>query len=315
MSNEIITLRDHTTGSVARILPEIGFNCYSFEVAEGSGRRELLWSDPGFATGHARPSGSGIPLLFPFAGRIQGTAFTFAGRTYELDPGDPLGNAIHGFVINRPWEVIDQSATQVVGQFQASKVEPQLLRHWPSDFRLRVSYELLGNTLTSEITVENPGSGPLPFWFGTHPYFRLPLGEQGTPADCTVTVPAARYWPLDKMLPTGEVAPVDAARDLRSGKPFADTQLDDVLTDLEFTAGRCVTQITDARSGRRLVMSFGPQFRECVVYNPPHREAICIEPYSGTPNAFQLEAAGRNPGLTVLKPGEVWTARIDISLE
>jgi len=62
----------------------IGFNCYSFEAATSDGPLELLWTAPDFLTGTGRPSGSGIPLLFPFAGRLRGTSFRFQGRTYHL---------------------------------------------------------------------------------------------------------------------------------------------------------------------------------------------------------------------------------------
>ena len=63
----------------------------------------------------------------PFAGRIGGAAYEFRGRRFELEPNDGLGNAIHGFVYNRPWRVVEQSALRVVGEFQASKVDRKIL--------------------------------------------------------------------------------------------------------------------------------------------------------------------------------------------
>jgi len=48
-----------------------------------------------------------------------------------------------------------------------------------------------------------------------------------------------------------------------------------------------------------------------VVYNPPHREAFCIEPYTCVPDPFALEARG----LRVLAPGEQFQARIDIEVD
>ena len=95
---------------MCRILPGLGFNCYSFLAADGvRPARSSVGERADFAAGSAKPPHSGIPLMFPFAGRIRGTSFRFEGQRYELEAGDGLGNAIHGFVMTRPWRVIQQS--------------------------------------------------------------------------------------------------------------------------------------------------------------------------------------------------------------
>lgn len=312
MSLEIVELRDATTGASARILPGVGFNCFSFRPGAAGESFEALWSDPQFTTGKTRPSHSGIPLLFPFPGRLRGASFEFEGRTFPLTAGDPLGNAIHGFVIGRPWRVIDQEPTRAVGEFQASVDDPSLLAAWPADFRIRVSYELIGHALASQIDIDNPGAGPLPFGFGTHPYFRVPLGASGDAGACVITVPAAEIWPLADMLPTGERAPVAGAYRLCDGRPFSAAKFDDVFTGLSYTGGRAVASIDDAGNRRRLELSFDDRFRECVVYVPPHRDAICLEPYTCVPDAYALAQRGVETGLRTLAPGESFSTRIDI---
>lgn len=311
-----IELHDAATGCRARISPARGFNCFSFQAPINGRSGELLWTERGFEDGEGRASGNGIPLLFPFAGRIRGTKFNWRGADFALEPGDPLGNAIHGFVIDRLWSVTEQTATKAAAEFWASRDEPSLLNHWPADFRIAVSYELLAPAvLSSRIVVENPDQKPLPFWFGTHPYFRAPVVEGSAADACTVTVPAAEYWELNEMLPTGHKLPADGDRDLAGGLSFSRTRLDDVFTGLGTSGGRVTTRIDDAAGGRALVMSFDQKFRECVVYNPPHREAICIEPYTAVPDAFTLEAQGIDTGLITLEPGGAWEGWIEIRLE
>jgi aldose 1-epimerase len=109
-----------------------------------------------------RPSGSGTQLLVPFPGRIGGATFSFKGCDYQLEPGDAFGNAIHGFVYNRPWRVIERSDARVVGEFQAAVDDPSILECWPADFRIRVSYEVRGQELISEVRYDNRGDEPLP---------------------------------------------------------------------------------------------------------------------------------------------------------
>jgi aldose 1-epimerase len=51
------------------------------------------------------------------------------------------------------------------------------------------------------------------------------------------------------------------------------------------------------------------------VYNPPHREAVCIEPYTTIPDAFTLAERGIEPHLKVLAPGKTFRTRIEIRVD
>jgi len=143
MSIERVTLHDPQSSATALVAPGIGFNCYDFTVVRHDRPIRILWTAYDFEAGTANPMGSGIPILFPFPGRIQGTTLSWNGRPYQLPEGDGRGNAIHGFVLNRPWRVVEQTACRVVGEFHASRDDASLLEAWPADFRIRVTYELL----------------------------------------------------------------------------------------------------------------------------------------------------------------------------
>ncbi len=128
MTPETIVLEVATGKTRARVMPALGFNCYGFQVALGDAPVEVLWADPEFAGGEKRPTRSGLPILFPFAGRIGGTTFRYGEREYHLEPSDELGNAIHGFVVHRPWRVVERSQDSLTGEFQASRDDPTILR-------------------------------------------------------------------------------------------------------------------------------------------------------------------------------------------
>ena len=208
MASQIVEIADRESGSSARILVSLGFNCFSWRPVLDDGPREMLWAEPGFALGDKRPSSGGNPLLFPFPGRIGGAVFTFEGREYRLEPSDAFGNAIHGFVFNRPWRVVEQSDARVVGEFQASVDDPSILEHWPSRFSDSRLVRSARSRAVSDIRYENTGDGALPCGFGTHAYFRLPLTEGGQRADTIVTAPVDRYWELERMIPTGQMSAV-----------------------------------------------------------------------------------------------------------
>lgn len=316
MAIEIVELLDEATGATARVLVGLGLNCFGWRPVLGDGPREMLWTEPGFENGDKRPSGSGLPLLFPFLGRIGGAAYTFAGREYRLDPGDAFGNAIHGFVYNRSWRVVESDGPRVVGEFRASVDDPMILDQWPADFLIRVEHEIRGRALITNVRYENCGDGPLPCGFGTHAYFRLPLAEGAAVEETRVQVPVGEYWELERMVPTGRRLPVAGELDLASGEPLGGREFDTVLTKVcPDGDGLVRTRLTEPASGRVLTQTVDPAFTQCVVYTPGHREAICLEPCTCVPDAIHLAPKGHDTGLQILQPGESFETTLRIEVE
>lgn len=304
----LVTLTDPTTGSTARIAPELGFNCFEFNARVRDWTIRVLEADPAFADGTLRPSGHGIPILFPFPNRIRDSRFVWDGREYVIpaDVGlhDKNGHAIHGFCLDRPWRVTSQSERFAVGQFQLSVDAPERRHLWPADFVIEARYELRGSSLRCDIRIENPDSVPLPWGFGTHPYFRVPLDASSRLASCLIEVPANQEWVLKDCLPTGNLRDVPREKDLREGEYLDVLKLDDVLTDLDVEHDRVACAIYDEAAGLQITQQCGSAFREYVVFTPPQRPCVCLEPYTCVTDAINLHARGVKSGLQVLAPGQ-----------
>lgn len=308
----VVTIQDAVSGSRAAIAVERGFNCFQFEAAVGDQTIDVIGAQEGFEAGEGQPSHHGIPILFPFPNRIRDGRYTWDDKDYQLplSPGHP--NSLHGFCYNRPWRLIEQGDDFAVGQFQLSVDAISLLEHWPSDFIIEVRYTVDGAALRMQVTVHNPSDSPLPWGFGTHAYFRLPLGSAGSKDRCLVQAPAAEEWILEDCLPTGERQPVGSHNDLRSGVTLANRQLDDVLTGLGATGGTIQTVITDPDAGLQVVQEFPGQFRELVVFTPPWMDAICMEPYTCVTDAINLQSEGVDAGWKELPGGKTWETEIVI---
>jgi aldose 1-epimerase len=312
MALETARIRDEQSGAEAQLLVGLGLNCFSFQLPDPSGRPwEVLWAADRFADGAERPSGSGIPLLFPFPGRIRGTQFDYRGASYTLEEGDGRGNAIHGFVYNRPWQIVQQQPARLVADFHASRDDARLQQLWPADFHITAEYEVAGSCLRSRFTIENPDDKPLPFGFGTHPYFRLPLGE-GPAEQHVVQVPVGQQWKLEEMLPTGEYETTGKARQLAEGLPLDGTEFDDVFGGLETEQGQAVAELRNPAGGGRFHLKFDGVFPFAVVYTPQHRQAVCIEPYTCLPDAINQAQRGIEMGLRELQPGDSFTAHVEM---
>jgi aldose 1-epimerase len=290
-------------GGLAEVWPALGFNCFAWH--------DLLYADPALFTG-GRPTRSGIPVLFPFPNRIRDGRFTWEGKEYKLPLNDPAQkNAIHGFACRRPWRVIgsgaDDSSAWVTGAFRCSLDDPASLPLWPADHEIELTVRLGRSVLRLEAVVRNPDKGPLPFGLGYHPYFTRPS---------RVEVPAAQYWVLEDNLPTGERRPVDGPRDLNTPRPFDQLQLDDVLTGLPARAPRMDGLIERAAlyraDGSPLRLFCSADFREMVVFTPPHRQAFCVEPYTCTTDAVNLQKKGVDAGWRVLSPGGRWSGAVEL---
>lgn len=304
-------------GGILEIWPALGFNAYRWAMPG----RELLYADPQLFE-NGRPTRSGIPVLFPFPNRIRAGTFTWDGKTYRLPLNDPAKkNAIHGWACRSAWRVIDEGADAasvwLTGEFLLSRDAPDARPLWPADAGLRLTHRLLEDRLRIEVEVTAQDT-PLPFGLGFHPYFAIaPFGGE----DAIVVVPANRIWELNESLPTGAQHPVAETRDLRFGRALAGVVFDDVLTGLpapppDADSGLGLLGIVRHPSGGPALRLYGSaDFRDVVIFTPPHRQAVCLEPYTCTTDAINLQQQGVDAGWRVLPSGASWRGVVEIVLD
>ncbi|MCA9065911.1 MAG: aldose 1-epimerase [Planctomycetaceae bacterium] len=304
--------------AVASIAVEQGFNCFDFQADVAGQKVSVLWAADGFAEGGHRPSHSGIPLLFPFPNRIRSGRYQWEGQEYSL-PADLVshdagGNAIHGFALDRAWRVVEQTDHSVTGEFQISVDAPERLPLWPGDARIRVCYRLNQNCLRADIEIHNPSDRAVPWGFGTHGYFRVPLTAAGKAGSCTVYAPVQKCWKLEACLPDGQLIPPKPDADLQDSPYFDTLKVDDVYTDVIVEDGVSVCRIIDEVAGVELQQRSSADFREVVAFTPPWASAVCLEPYTCVTDAINLQQRGMDAGLQVLPPGATWLGRIDLDV-
>ena len=302
---DAITIQDSTGTAAATIAPGLGFNCIQFSGRVGDAMIEVIDSPADVLTTEHRPSSFGIPILFPFPNRIRAGSYQWDEKEYSvpLAPGRP--NAIHGFCYDRPWRVIEQTEDSVTGQFQLTVDDPGRAASWPTDFILDLRYRVTECRLEAQFRIQNPTARPLPWGLGTHPYFRIPLGAESTPEDCLYSVDAHEEWELEDALPTGLRRPLETRESRPIDVRFGSRKYDNVFSGWD-TDGEIVrTSVIDEKQGIEITqVCDGRLFSEAVVFTPPNRNAVCLEPYTCVTDAMNLHDKDVETGLQILDAGE-----------
>lgn len=298
------------TGASASILPGYGFNCFSFRCNVGGRPVDLLHASETFPSENDPPTRNGTPVLVPFPNRIRAGKFRYRGQDFVVRCNEHGKNAIHGFAFDHPWRIAKESAdeqsAEVVGLFELSQDRPDFASQWPADFRVSFRYRLESSSLLSEIEVENPSDRVLPFGVGTHPYFRFPLLPTGTLDQCEIVSPVGKQVELQECLPTGVVKQSEVAATLSQGCRLSSQTFDDVFGDLTLGLdGKVHHFLRDFDAKVELEIVHDREFPYVVIFTPPHRKAVCIEPYTCLTDAINLESETFETGLWHLHPGEI----------
>ena len=320
----VYELTDPSNTVRAEVWPAWGFNCLRWQIRQRDGTwGSILFTAPDWETNPV-PTRSGHPILFPFPGRLRDGRLTFEGKSYQLPLNDSTKqHAIHGFTPRNPWWVVGvgkhPDCAIIDGRFELHQDLPSAVGLWPVDFALTVSYRLYLDRLIVDALVENRGSGSLPFGLGYHPYFRLPGVADADIGGHVLQASVSRVWATDAAnLPTGVQPDLPADLDFRQSRPVGSTALDHVFTGVTAKPIDGLTELAvlshPASAGQLRVLA-DPSFRELVLFTPPHRQAIAIEPYTCSADAANLQGRGVDSGWRTLGPGETWKSRVEYRFE
>jgi galactose mutarotase-like enzyme len=257
---------------------------------------ELLWNgDPAVWAGRA-------PLLFPIVGVLAGGVYRLGSKSYPLSR--------HGFARDKTFALQESSPSSAAFRLRGDESSYSM---YPFQFELEVRYELSGATLSLTAAIRNLGETDMPASFGYHPALRWPL-PFGPPR-------AAHFIEFETDEPAA-VRRIDAAGLLtpeRHATPVRNRRLE--LTDALFqqdvlifdqVRSRSVTYGGPRGPRLRIGLSDAPYLG---VWTKPGAQFICIEPWYGItdPEGYSGDFM-QKPGVRVLKGGEAFFAKMDITL-
>lgn len=244
--------------------------------------------------------------LAPWPNRMRDGNWVFEGATLSAPANDGLGNALHGLVAQRDFDVVAQGPDTV--SFECLLGDDEV---YPFAVRVLVTYTVDANGLTCAFGAHNESGQRVPFAIGTHPFF--PFDDA-----CTITINAANAFEVDeRLLPTGELLDLSQWSAV-PGEPFsmADFVVDDCFTTLPRDGdGMAHTLITYADGAVTDVwqdagLPHTVIFTTCdFKWFDGRTKAVAIEPQTVPTNAF-------NSGvdLTWLAPGEETVVRWGVAV-
>jgi galactose mutarotase-like enzyme len=267
---------------------------------------ELLGQRSGLAAYARSGATMGIPLLYPWANRLGGFRYRFAGRTVEIDGRTPLdehGLPIHGLLqAVRGWSPTgsgaDGEAAWVSAELDVGQ-RSDILSAFPFPHSVEVVATLRRRALSIATTVRPTADVAVPVTFGHHPYLRLPALPR---AAWQVQVPGARRLELDdRGIPTGRS---EASAPIRG--PLGRRTFDD-----GFVLDGAGQPFVLAGGGRRIQVAFDEGYPCAQVFAPPDDDVVCFEPMTAPTDALR-GCLGPPPAVS---PGGCYRARFTITVE
>ena len=302
---EVARLADAAARTEVSIARTFGNNAYEMKV----NGKNLLWSPFTLKQLRARPEFVGIPLMAPWANRLDWDGFHVNGRRYALKPElgnflrDGNGYPIHGLLAFSPdWELVaaeaDGQGARVTSRLEFGR-HPSLMAQFPFAHAVEMTHRLRDGVLEVETRLENQGDEPMPVSLGYHPFFRI---HDAPRAAWRVTIPArAQMLVSDEFLPTGRTAPLD----LPASSPLPALDPAYIFSSLRReTHGGAEFRLEGEKE--RITVVQGPRFGLSVFYAPPDGDFVCFEPMAATVNALNPAKDGRWHRVEKIRPGGSW---------
>jgi aldose 1-epimerase len=305
-TGDVVQLQDTRADIVVPVVTTLS-NAYEMVVKSQHVIRKTFSE---LAEFRARPGLNGVPLLAPFANRLDEQAFYANGRKYSFDMG--LGNVrgaipIHGFLTGaKDWRLVeakaDAHAAWVTSTLDFYR-NPQWMKQFPFAHTITMTYRLQDGALEVRTRIDNLSVEPMPVAIGFHPYFQL----TDSPRDeWTLALDARTHWRLGpNLIPTGETEAIEQLFPDPHAIALKDHSLDDVFGDLtRDKEGRAVMSVRGRT--QQLDVVLGPNYRAMVVYSPKASGFVALEPMAGITDSMNLAQKGLYKELQSIPPGGYW---------
>jgi len=293
----LCTIQNEDTGEYFSFFPEYGASVNQLALQGKDGMlRTLLYESR--SENQIRAEGISMykgAKLFPFPNRINGGAYMWQGKQYQLPINEiQEGHAHHGLVYRSCFNLVEERASGDEGAVAVEYLYDKETEGYPFKIRLRIVFALNAQGFSCRTIVTNEDQVPIPFADGWHPYFQL---------DASIEHTSLCFSPLEemevneKMIPTGKTRHTTS---FASPKTFGSEHFDTCFR-LHKEPGQQLFQaeLRDEKQAGKLRLWLKPPYSYLHVYTPPARNCVALEPMTSPADVFNNQM-----DLLVLAPGE-----------
>ena len=234
-------------------------------------------------------------ILFPFANRIKNGEYTFNNLKYKFQCNEiDKNNALHGFVYNKPFDVIDRVTTQEYASVTLCYKDEGKTEGFPFKFSIELTYQLNKNGLILSIKAVNNDKNPFPFNIGWHPYFYSKNLDN-----------SALNFKSDTKYVYDKQQIISGTTELDIEMPF---QLKGVKLDTGYPLKTNEIQFSTPEYNMNIRSTSKENFLQ--LFTPDRQNVVAIEPMTGATDNFNNKI-----GLQTLQPNETYHVKWSIAIE
>ena len=244
-------------------------------------------------------------FIFPIIHLLKDHYYTYQGKRYEMKS--------HGlFRYMKAKERKD--GNDLIETFVS---DSDTLRQYPFEFEANLRYHLENNVISLFYTIENKGSGPMPFCMGAHPAFRLP-GRRGT----TMFHISENYIEFPKKVNLRRVILSPEEGFVMGEEDFASVKRVQLHKDYFRRYGTLVFRADDFSSVKlikrdhSITMNFYDAPYLVFWSDPNFGDFLCIEPWNGLPDALDADhdILKKHP-MHLLAPKDIFHYHYDLIID
>ncbi len=229
------------------------------------------------------------PICFPIVGKVYDGNIRIDDAIYHM------GN--HGFARHATFTCVAKSENSITLELKDSE---ETLAQYPFHFILQVTYTLVGNEVKMEYRVTNTNDRTMPFNFGMHPAFNVPLCSKESFTDYVLKIDCKND--ID-----GTNIEVDQDGDVCLGYDALEQTI--IFKDPNSTTFTLTTK--DNVHGTCVKATNFPW----IAIWSPSAPFVCIEPwYSHTDFEENPCLFEQREGTLFLEPNDTWTTSYSISI-
>jgi aldose 1-epimerase len=281
-SSEII-IKNNSTEEFVSIIPEYGGRIKELWLNNGKKNLSILKKITRIDS-NDRDDIFANAKLSPFAGRIKDGQFNFNNTMYNLFVNYPEeGNACHGFIYYKKFLVIGKIINE---KGACCKLEYQYKgenQGYPFKYSIEIDYMLSASDgLTCTTKIVNKSGSAMPLSDGWHNYFDIGIQID----DLELKLDVSEIVDLDsRNIPTQKK---ELYTDFSKPSRICSKSFDSCFK-INSLNGRAVTELISAEHNIHLNIwqeTGNNKFEYLVIYTPPDRKSIAIEPMTSNVNSF-----------------------------